>query len=59
MFLLFLAQRKIAPRLIIESIINEEDLELEVTAYFGDWRELKGVDAGAYGAALWVWQQNY
>ena len=36
----------------IESIINEEDLELEVTAYFGDWRELKGVDAGAYNLVL-------
>jgi len=36
----------------IESIINEEDMELEVTAYFGDWRELKGVDAGAYNLVL-------
>jgi len=36
----------------IESIINEEDLELEVTAYFADWRELKGVDAGAYNLVL-------
>jgi len=36
----------------IESIINEEDLELEVAAYFGDLRELKGVDAGAYNLVL-------
>jgi len=36
----------------IESIINEEDLALEVTAYFGDWRDLKDVDAGAYDLVL-------
>jgi len=31
MFLLFLAQRKIAPRLIIESIINCGDVNMEQT----------------------------
>ncbi len=36
----------------IESIINEEDLELEVAAYFGDLRDLKAVDAGAYDLVL-------
>ena len=36
----------------IESIINEEDLDLEVTAYFRDWRDLKAADAGAYNLVL-------
>ena len=36
----------------IDSIINEEDLELEVTAYFRDWRDLKAVDAGSYNLVL-------
>jgi EPS-associated MarR family transcriptional regulator len=36
----------------IESIINEQDLELEVTAYFRDWRDLKEIDAGAYELVL-------
>jgi EPS-associated MarR family transcriptional regulator len=36
----------------IESIINEQDLELEVTAYFREWRELKETDAGAYDLVL-------
>src|SRR5512136_1207637 len=36
----------------IESIINEQDLELEVTVYFRDWRDLKKINAGAYDLVL-------
>jgi len=36
----------------IESIINEQDLKLEVTAYLNDWRDLKEIDAGAYNLVL-------
>jgi len=36
----------------IESIINDEDLDLEVAAYFRDWRDLEEVEAGAYDIVL-------
>jgi EPS-associated MarR family transcriptional regulator len=36
----------------IQSIIDEEDIELEVTAHFKDWRHLRAVDAGAYNLVL-------
>jgi len=36
----------------IESIINEQDLKLEVSAYLKDWRDLKEIDAGAYHVIL-------
>jgi EPS-associated MarR family transcriptional regulator len=36
----------------VESIINEQDLRLEVTVYFRDWRDLKEINAGAYDLVL-------
>ena len=36
----------------LESIINEQDLRLEVTAYFRDWRDLKEINGGAYDLVL-------
>ena len=36
----------------IESIINEQNLELEVTTYSRDWRNLKEVGAGVYDLVL-------
>ena len=36
----------------IQSIIDEEDIELEVTAHFKDWRHLRAVDAGSYNLVL-------
>jgi EPS-associated MarR family transcriptional regulator len=36
----------------VESIVREQDLKLEVTAYYRDWRELREIDAGAYDVVL-------
>jgi EPS-associated MarR family transcriptional regulator len=36
----------------VESIINEQDLRLELTVYSRDWRDLKEIDAGAYDLVL-------
>jgi EPS-associated MarR family transcriptional regulator len=36
----------------IESIINEQELKLEVTVNFRDWKDLKKIDAGAYDLVL-------
>jgi len=45
----------IGPQIVktfIESIVNEQDLRLEVSVYFSDWRDLKEIDAGAYDLVL-------
>ena len=39
-------------RSFVESIINEQDLRLEVTVYFRDWRDLKEINAGGYDLIL-------
>jgi EPS-associated MarR family transcriptional regulator len=39
-------------RSFIESIINEQDLKLEVTVYFRDWKGLREISAGAYDLVL-------
>jgi EPS-associated MarR family transcriptional regulator len=36
----------------IESIINEQELKLEVAVYFSDWRDLKGINGGTYDLVL-------
>jgi EPS-associated MarR family transcriptional regulator len=36
----------------VESIVSEQDLKIEVTAYYRDWRDLMEIDAGAYDVVL-------
>ncbi len=39
-------------RSFVESIIEEQDLRLEVTGYFKDWRDLKEAEPGTYDLVL-------
>jgi EPS-associated MarR family transcriptional regulator len=39
-------------RNFVESIVSEQDLKLEVTAYYRDWRDLREIDPGAYDVVL-------
>jgi len=39
-------------RSFVESIIDEQDLELEVSSYFRDWRELREAEPSTYDLVL-------
>jgi EPS-associated MarR family transcriptional regulator len=39
-------------RSFVESIINEQDLKLEVTVHFRDWKDLREISTGAYDLVL-------